>query len=204
MSDQRSLRPQRRTHSVDSLQFVELLPSDDNPFREFPDLACIWAPELAILAEDAIDETFAEFHLGHPDYGQIFLIYAQGALDSKPIGITGYFPWPDDGSSIGLRWHGLQETYRGTGASRSAMELMRQLACQHYPHAQTFIEFMPVISAYQPIRNYFKSLGFLAYQEPVEVDWSASLWQEYRCALRTPLLNPFVHKTAPVVPKIRR
>lgn len=164
---------------------VEIIPGDENPFRQHPSLGLIWPSDLAKLAEEAIDEDFEDYQKHGRDYGKIFLIYHQSHL----IGITGYLPWDLELARAGLRWHGLREEYRGAGRSTLIMNSIMEMARNQYPWANSFVEFMPVTADFATIKTYFERLGFEALGDPVVVGWSPSLWQEFVCDINAPLIE---------------
>jgi GNAT superfamily N-acetyltransferase len=162
-----------------------VLPQHENPFRQFPQLKSIWRPELAILAEEAIDETFEDL-ANNPgeDIGGIFLIYQEDTNDL--MGITGYFPNLEDEKQIYLRWHGLFKEYQGSGYSQNIIQFIIEHVKKQYPNAEDFIEYMPVIDAYIPIKEYFEKIGFEKVGQPDSVDWSDYQWQSYTLKLQVP------------------
>jgi N-acetylglutamate synthase-like GNAT family acetyltransferase len=162
-------------------------PSDVNPFRQYPELKTIWLPELAKLAEEAIDETFEEVaEYPDEDIGGIFLIQQ----DNKVMGITGFYPTENE-SQFFLRWHGLLNEYRGLGYSEHIIRAIAEHIENAYPQAKELIEYMPVIDEYIPIKNYFEKLGFKKVGNPENVDWSDYEWQSYSLEL-----NKLEHKIA--------
>jgi GNAT superfamily N-acetyltransferase len=165
-----------------------VLPHHENPFRQFPQLKSIWRPELAILAEEAIDETFQDL-ANNPgeDIGGIFLIYKEDTNDL--MGITGYFPNLEDPKQIYLRWHGLFKEYQGSGYSQNIIQFIVEHVKNKYPNAEEFIEYMPNIESYTPIKEYFEKMGFEKIGQPDKVEWSDYEWQSYALKLKAPTNN---------------
>jgi len=165
-----------------------VLPHHENPFRQFPQLKSIWRPELAMIAEEAIDETFEDL-ANNPgeDIGGIFLIYKEDTNDL--MGITGYFPNLQDETQVYLRWHGLFDEYKGSGYSQNIIQFIVDHVKKQYPQAEEFIEYMPDIEAYIPIKNYFEKMGFKKVGQPDTVEWSDYKWQSYSLKLKAPILK---------------
>lgn len=112
------------------LKLIELDYKSDNPFNQYPELYSIWEPDLAVIAKEAIDETF-ELMRVYPDadIGAIYLI----KLDSKTIGISGYFPNNPEFSEFVLRWHGLLPEYQGKGYSDAILKHIEEHLITSYP-----------------------------------------------------------------------
>lgn len=163
-----------------------VLSHHQNPFRQFPKLKSIWRPELAVIAEEAIDETFIDLaNNPNEDIGGIFLVYKEDTNDL--MGITGYFPNLQNDKQVYLRWHGLFKEYQGSGYSQNIIQFMIEHVKTKYPHAEEFIEYMPVIESYNPIKEYFEKMGFEKVGQPDSVEWSDYQWQSYVFKLQSPI-----------------
>lgn len=163
---------------------VEINPLDENPFRKFPILRTMWSHDDATLAEQAIDEAFADWRENATDYGKIYLIFSSDT--DLIMGLTGFLPWVQS-ECVGLRWHGLLNQYRGTGLSLEVMDTMRMLAHARYPTAAWFVEYMPEKDSKGELGSYFERAGFQKCGPLESVSWSQKRWQEYRCDIRLPL-----------------
>lgn len=175
----------RQLFRAGGLWLTELRPGDPNPFREWPVLSSIWAPEMAAIAEEAIDDAFFE-HANGFDYGQIFLL--RPTPRGSPVGLSGFLPWDLAQCAAGLRWHGLLKDYRTPERSLQIIDAMRARAAKAYPSARRFVEFMPATPEYGALARYFERCGFLPSSPPRAVDWSPVLWQEFSCDLHAPLI----------------
>lgn len=142
------------------------------------ELKGIWTQDLAILAEESIDEAF-EYHNKNIDIGEIYLIY--GAQNGKQtlLGISGYFPVKEDYSEFMLRWHGLLKEHQNFGYSKNVISFLAKHIKEKYPQAEKLKEFMPIIDSYASIQAYFERIGFKKDGNAEIVDWSEHKWQEF-------------------------
>lgn len=160
-------------------------PKDENPFRQFPRLKNIWLPELAILAEESIDDAFEYLSsVQNADIGEIFLIYAETPGEKELIGITGYFPDPEATNECMLRWHGIFKEYQKFGYSKEIIFFIASHVKEKYQEAENLVEFMPIIESYVHVKNYFEKIGFKKRGNPEKVDWSSYEWQSYCLELK--------------------
>ena len=163
-------------------------PHAGNPLVQYPVLSTLWTPALTALAKEAIQEAFDSHRT--LDYGAIYLVLDKNHCN-KVVGITGYLPWPSSADGLieraGLRWHGLLPSYRGNGLSLEIINTMREYAAYQYPHAQHFVEFMPVDEDHKDVARYFEAAGFKKWGGPEAIEWSDVAWQEYVCNIREPL-----------------
>lgn len=95
---------------------------------------------------------------------------------------------------------GLLPQYRGNGLYLEIINTMREYAAYQYPHAQHFVEFMPVDEGHNDMARYFEAAGFKKWGAPEAMEWSDVPWQEYVCNIREPLRYhpaPIVDNPAP-------
>ncbi len=165
--------------SSSSLHYQAFSPLEMNPFVTYPFLKDIWMPELASIAFEAYEEEAIEMKENIPSLsGEAFLI----CLGKEIIGLTGYFPLDDTDEKVALRWHGILPHYQGRGFSKAAIEYVKS-RLETQPKINTLVEFMPVISEYEPISKYFLKLGFVKSGAPEVVEWSEHKWQNYHLPL---------------------
>jgi hypothetical protein len=122
-----------------------------------------------------------ERHLVQPESDRVFLI----EVDQNVVGVTGYYSFA--GGSVGLCWHGVTKSVRGTGVSRLALEQVRTLAAKDYPDAEWLIELIPA-DRLAELDEYFVELGFSAAGGAVtsaDFDWlpPGQPWYVYRLPL---------------------
>ncbi len=121
----------------------------------------------------AADAAFAsvEDGLTNPT-GQVFFIKGGNYI----IGITGFFdPDPDCGNAY-LRWTGVLPQYRGTGAFRAAIELLKMHLKGVDPRFSELIELVPDNEYGQSIVGAFTATGWVLdsgreVPEGEDADW---------------------------------
>ena len=161
-------------------------PTQLNPFED-PKIAGIWAPEFAAIGRQAYDEEREEI-MAQPggDFGEAFLLTAASPGEAtQAAGVTGYFPFDDEGRlRILLRWHGAREDLRGLGASAWMVEQVRGRAAMAHPQCEHLVEHMPDIPPYAGIALAFSKMGFARTDAVHLHDWSPHPWREWELPLR--------------------
>ena len=150
-----------------------------DPFALYPALLTIWPEPFATRARCDTVESLEE--IDDEDFGAIFLITLQGQV----IGITGYYWYDDEGIELGLRWHGLLPTHRGTGLSAVVIDALLEVIRSMQPKATTLIELIPDTAYGITLRRHFERLGFRSVGPQENYDWSDRAWQPYHLTIKT-------------------
>lgn len=151
----------------------------ENPFLDHPHLLDIWPQKSSLIMQEATLET-----LEYEEKG-LYLV----KRDDKVIGITGFFIYQDDITTIGLRWHGLIKEERGNYLSEPIMAEVFKLAKNFYPSAQYIMEFVPLTDYSDYIVKHFEKIGF-EKNGPIQTpDWTDNKIQGYRLDMDQYLLT---------------
>jgi hypothetical protein len=148
-----------------------------NPFEEYPQLRDIWPEPFKSIAEEAVIEHLGL--IGQCEVGDIFIV----RMDEQVIGVSGYFPYDEAISDLGLRWHGIIPAERGNGYSGMVLEMVAKCALERFPRAGSMIELVPLTDYGKPLGKYFGKVGFEPFGQPETYEWSENAWQPYRIPL---------------------
>ena len=155
-----------------------------NPFRDYPQLRSIWPEPYRSLAEGAVVEHLDL--LPEVDIGDIVLIMKNDVV----VGISGYFPFNEEYTDFGLRWHGVIPEFRGQGISRAALSQVAALALRRFPEGDHLIELVPLNAYGDGLVEYFQRIGFRPHGETERYDWADHDWQPHRIKLSELAENP--------------
>ena len=148
-----------------------------DPFAAYPQLLTIWPEPLVSRARHDTVESLID--IDDEDFGGIFLVMA----GTQVVGITGYYLYNDDGTELGLRWHGLLPHWRGAGRSAEVIDLLLAAIRPRVPQATTLIELVPDTEYGVALRRHFGKLGFISVGPVEQYDWSSHGWQHYHLAI---------------------
>lgn len=162
-----------RTYPTDhTMPHIEELLTEP-PFQAHPQLLAIWPEPFCRIMQEAVtdDLTVKDQY----DIGGIYLIARAGEV----IGITGYFLYEHDASTLGLRWHGFVPSHRGQHYSEPIIAQVLRAAIEKHPQARTLIELVPLTDYGKPLERHFKTLGFQPVGDCEQYDWADNHWQPY-------------------------
>ena len=151
----------------------------ENPFLAHPQLLDIWPSKSSIIMQEATLETLQYKEIG------LYLI----KKDNTVIGITGFFTYHEDVTTIGLRWHGLIKEERGNNLSEPIMAQVFKLAKTFYPESKYIMEFVPITNYSNYIVNHFEKIGFEKFGDIENPDWTDNKIQGYRLDMDKYLLK---------------
>lgn len=164
---------------MNSIYLERILKGD--PFEEHPQLKTIWPDHFSQLAAEAARDDLALLQEGHSELSGLFFIKKEDEI----IGITGYYPFNEEISTLGLRWHGVVHAERRKGYSEFAMGLVCSAALEHFPEVSELVELVPCTEYGVPLEEHFKYLGFTKRGEPEKYDWAENHWQAYHLDMRS-------------------
>lgn len=156
---------------------IEKLTAGD-PFGTYQDLGNIWPEPFASIAREAVAE-----HLNEQDTYDIGGIYLV-KKDEDVIGISGYFLYTENATTLGLRWHGIVQSHRGHGYSKQVLRQVLLEATASHPQATNLIELVPLTPYGEALEPHFEKLGFRSVGEPEKYEWAENYWQPYHLAIR--------------------
>lgn len=137
---------------------ITLVPAYGDPFSEFPSLRMIWPEPYATAA--------AEASAADAQSGEVWLI-AKNA--NTVIGITGLFVDDECPDDVFLRWHGLIQSERGTGASAATLRKVIERARFQFPGRKYLVELAPDNEyGWTMVIPHFFSLGFVRDGDPID------------------------------------